>query len=300
LIDDSAAGCVSMPWADDFHHAVRRHIAGDAHGYYRDYTGTADEIACTLREGWLVTERRGTNPTGVPMERFVACLQNHDQVGNRASGDRLHHAVDAATWRAASVLLLMAPMTPLLFMGQEWAANTPFQFFTDMESALGADITIGRRLEFADFPEFSDPQSRDAIPDPQAQSTFDASRLRWEERQMDGHRESLNLYSALISLRRAHAALGGSEDCTGDAVASDRHSIVLGRRGPGAAFWIVVRLSGEGTVDVPLSHVADVILTSEDILFAPDPQPPSIEWTPSGAKIHFRRPGAVILSAGAT
>lgn len=294
IIDESPAGMrLDGVWADDFHHAVRRRIAGDSHGYYRPYTGTAGEIACTLREGWLVTPARGTDPTRVPMQRFIVCLQNHDQIGNRARGDRLHHGVDAAIWRAASVLLLMSPMTPLLFMGQEWAASTPFQFFTDMEAALGADITRGRRLEFADFPEFSDPVARENIPDPQAQATFDASRLRWEERQDPTHRESLNLYRTLIALRRSHAVLGAAEETTAEADAVDDDSIVM-RRG---TFRIVARLSREGAVSVPLPHPAEIVLTSEDEGFASDPQPPSIEHTVTGAVIRFRRAGAVILHA---
>ena len=85
------------------------------------------------------------------MHRFVACLQNHDQIGNRPRGDRLNHSIAPESWRAASVLLLTAPMTPLLFMGQEWAASTPFQFFTDLEPELGSLVTDGRRREFSNF-----------------------------------------------------------------------------------------------------------------------------------------------------
>ena len=106
-------------WADDFHHVLRSRLAGDRHGYYRDYTGSLDELARTLRQGWLFTGQhsahgnaaRGTDPSRLPMHRFVVCLQNHDQIGNRATGDRLNHAIDAAAWRAASALLLTSPMT---------------------------------------------------------------------------------------------------------------------------------------------------------------------------------------------
>ena len=120
-------------WADDFHHQVRRCLAGDREGYYRDFTGTVADVA-THRSGRLVLQgsalraprrppRHG--PRRPPPRRFVFCLQNHDQVGNRALGERLHHQVDAAAFRAAAVLLLCAPQTPLLFMGQEWAAPSP-------------------------------------------------------------------------------------------------------------------------------------------------------------------------------
>jgi maltooligosyltrehalose trehalohydrolase len=299
LVDDSPSGMrLDAVWADDFHHAVRRRIAGDSHGYYRDYTGSAGEIARALREGWLVSRNRGTDPTTVPMDRFVVCVQNHDQIGNRATGDRLHHGVDAAVWRAASVLLTMAPMIPLLFMGQEWAASTPFQFFTDLEAELGQLVTQGRRQEFAAFPEFSDPAARTAIPDPQNAATFAASRLHWEERESAGHREVLELYRALLGLRRAHAALGATDALTADASAPDDDSILLSRCTPdGDTFWTIARLTSPGAVNVPTRAGGAVVLTTEDAAFAPDPEPPSIDWHASGVTIDFRRAGAVILRA---
>jgi maltooligosyltrehalose trehalohydrolase len=127
-------------WADDFHHIIRRLVAGDSRGYYQDYEGTAAELADTIRQGWLYagqpTRRtnvpRGSDASRVLMRQSIVCIQNHDQIGNRAEGERLHHQVDLATWRAASVLVLTVPMTPLLFMGQEWGASSPFQYFTDL------------------------------------------------------------------------------------------------------------------------------------------------------------------------
>src|SRR4030095_15717980 len=99
-------------WADDFHHIVRRHLAGDAHAYFADFEGTDKELAQTIRQGWLFTgqpsaymkQRRGTDVSEIPMRKFVVCLQNHDQVGNRAAGDRLHQTIDAAAWRAVSTV----------------------------------------------------------------------------------------------------------------------------------------------------------------------------------------------------
>jgi len=140
-------------WADDFHHQVRRAVAGDSEGYYRSYSGAIEDIAETLRRGWFYVGQhcehlnapRGSEPKGVPVERFIICLQNHDQVGNRALGERLHHQIEDSVYRALSALLLLAPETPLLFMGQEWAASTPFLFFTDHESTLGQAVTEGRR-----------------------------------------------------------------------------------------------------------------------------------------------------------
>jgi maltooligosyltrehalose trehalohydrolase len=295
-------------WADDFHHVLRRLLAGDDYGYYSDFFGTVAELAQTIQRGWLFTGQcsrhlggpRGTDPSSVPMHRFVVCLQNHDQVGNRALGDRLHHAVPPASWRAASVVLLTVPMTPLIFMGQEWSASTPFQYFTDLEPSLGTAVTEGRRREFADFPEFADPEARAAIPDPQDVSTFSASKLRWDERAAPAHRGVLELYRALATLRLDHPALGASQDLSGDATAVDQDTLAM-RRANGEVFWIVARFKTGGTVD--LSRLAadreehatgwDVVLTTEDPLFIQDPQPPVVD--PSAPRIRFERAGAVIL-----
>jgi maltooligosyltrehalose trehalohydrolase len=118
-------------WADDFHHQVRRLTAGDREGYYANYSGTVDDVAATLERGWFYEgqvypshdEPRGTPARGVPPQRFVHTLQNHDQIGNRAMGERLHHQIELHVWRALSALLLLSPYTPLLYMGQEWVAS---------------------------------------------------------------------------------------------------------------------------------------------------------------------------------
>ena len=289
-------------WADDFHHILRRRVAGDAHGYYQDFEGTPGELERTIRDGWLYSgqysrnmqEHRGTDPSGVPMRKFVVCVQNHDQVGNRAIGDRLHDRIDAAAWRAVSTLLLTVPMTPLLFMGQEWAASSPFQYFTDLEPELGRLVTEGRRKEFGSFPEFADPEARERIPDPQAPSTFEASRLRWEERGSGGHAASLALYTELLRLRREHAGLAASEETAGDAAVLDRGVLLMRRAADGDRFAVLIHLSeGEAAVTVP--GTGDVVLTTEDSRFALDPQPPSIEAQAGGMAVHFRRPGAVII-----
>src|SRR4051812_11631131 len=126
-------------WADDLHHQIRRLAAGDSEGYFRSYGGTANEVAATLQKGWFhegqfaehVGGPRGTRAHDLPTSAFVHCIQNHDQVGNRAMGDRLGHNISPASYRALSALLLLSPYTPLIWMGQEWNASSPFQFFTD-------------------------------------------------------------------------------------------------------------------------------------------------------------------------
>jgi maltooligosyltrehalose trehalohydrolase len=305
LVDECARGWgLDGVWADDFHHVVRRLVSGDSHGHYADFQGTTEELVRIIRQGWLFTgqhsrhlgRHRGTDPSRVPMNRFVVCLQNHDQIGNRAVGDRLNHQVDPATWRAASTLLLMAPMTPLLFMGQEWAASTPFCYFTDLEPDLGAKVTEGRRREFKHFPEFAAPDSRDWIPDPQAPATFEASCLRWQERERQPHRGSLELYRALIALRRQHPELAASEEREGNAWAANADTVVLCREGQNAAYSVIVRLRGSGDVhltgDARVEH-AKIVLTTEEQRFIEDAQPP--DFDASAGRVSFHRPGAIIL-----
>jgi maltooligosyltrehalose trehalohydrolase len=196
-------------WADDFHHVVRRHLAGDHESYFANYQGTVEELARTINQGFLYEgqantegERRGKPARDAAPEHFVYCIQNHDQVGNRAAGDRLTASVGLDAYRAASLLLLSLPMTPMLWMGQEYAASTPFEYFTDHEPGLGKLVTEGRRNEFRHFAAFADPAATERIPDPQAESTFRASKLNWGEAENAPGREILTLYADALRLRR--------------------------------------------------------------------------------------------------
>jgi maltooligosyltrehalose trehalohydrolase len=205
-------------WADDFHHQVRVVLTEEQDGYYAAYrpglAGLSD-LAETIRGGWLY---RGQvyPPTGKPRggqagelaaESFVYCIQNHDQVGNRAVGERLSQVVSTDAYCAASALLLLVPMTPLLFMGQEWAASSEFLFFTDHDQELGRKVSEGRRAEFRHFAAFTDPAARARIPDPQELRTFLRSKLRWNERGGGDHLRVLTLYRKLLELRRTDPVL---------------------------------------------------------------------------------------------
>jgi len=200
-------------WADDFHHAVRVFLTGEQGGYYADYEGSTEEIARTLEGGFLYqgqpsrrTERpRGTPVTDEPATAFVFAIQNHDQVGNRAYGERLHHVIDAGRYAVASALLLLAPETPLLFMGQEFAASASFLYFTDHHPELGRLVTEGRREEFKGFPPFAHPELRETIPDPQAEETFRRSKLDLRERRTNAG--LYRLYQELLRLRREDPVL---------------------------------------------------------------------------------------------
>jgi maltooligosyltrehalose trehalohydrolase len=213
LIRPTARGGYGLDgvWADDFHHAVRTLLTGQRDGYYADYKGRADEVADVVRHGFLYRGQRsavhgrprGTRTGRAPAHAFVFCTENHDQVGNRALGERLGHLVSPSLYRAASALLLLAPETPLLFMGQEFAASSPFLYFTDHEPELGRRVTDGRRREFAAFDAFGDDPER--VPDPQAEETFRRSTLDFADR--DRNAAVYRLYRELLRLRRQDPTL---------------------------------------------------------------------------------------------
>jgi maltooligosyltrehalose trehalohydrolase len=303
-------------WADDLHHQLRVGLAGDRDGYYADFSGSFEDLARTIRDGWFFQGQpsghfggpRGTDPRPAPPRRFVVCLQNHDQVGNRALGERLHHQVDLAAWRAASALLLLAPETPLLFMGQEWGATNPFLFFTDHHPELGSLVTEGRRKEFADFRAFADPAARARIPDPQAEETFRKSRLDWEERAREPHAGLLRLSRDLLRLRR-RARIGSLSREQYQVAALPERGVVLVVEGGGEAperLLVVACLGSPGPVDLQdMAPGLDLgpapswrsLLSTEDPAYSPEPRPPSVEVDPI-LRIRFQRPGTLVLGAG--
>jgi maltooligosyltrehalose trehalohydrolase len=223
-------------WADDFHHQVRVTLTRENDGYYAAYRPGAQGIADAINGGWIYRGQtyprtgkpRGRPALGLLAESLVYCIQNHDQIGNRAFGDRLSAAVSIEAYRAASMLLLLLPMTPLLFMGQEWAATTPFLYFTDHEGDLGRAIVEGRREEFRGFAAFDDPTTRARVPDPQALATFEASKLDWRERADPLRAGVLDLYRELLYLRRSDPVLrhgsreGLRAEVTGDVLVVSR------------------------------------------------------------------------------
>lgn len=207
-------------WADDFHHEMRVHLTNDKEMWLKHYGGTMLTIAETINSGFGPTTFRRGDEFSVeeadPGHAFVIALQNHDQVGNRPFGERIHHVINEVRYKVASAVLLFAPETPLIFMGQEFAASTPFSFFTDMPTELGRLVTEGRRREFGEFGAFGDEELRDSIPDPQDRSTFERSKLRLEER--DKHSGVYELYSDLIALRKTEPALRGGDRARTEAI----------------------------------------------------------------------------------
>ncbi|MBI1684059.1 malto-oligosyltrehalose trehalohydrolase [Caulobacter hibisci] len=206
------AGLFDAQWNDDFHNVVHVLLTGETGAYYQDFAqAPAERLARCLAEGFIYQGEGSPNHDGRPRGRpsghlpptaFVSFLQNHDQVGNRALGERLTTLVAPERLRAAMGLLLLAPQIPMLFMGEEDGSTSPFLFFTDFHDTLADAVREGRRREFAKFPAFADPRAREAIPDPNALTTFDASRPA-PGQNADAWRE---LVGHLLRLRREHLA----------------------------------------------------------------------------------------------
>jgi maltooligosyltrehalose trehalohydrolase len=192
-------------WADEWHHAWHALFTGERDGYYEDFGGF-DAMAKALRQAWVYDgvwsphrqRTHGRPPEGLTGDRFVVCSQNHDQVGNRARGERSGALMSTSRLKVAAALLLSSPFVPMLFQGEEWAASTPWQYFTDFDDPeLGRAVSEGRRREFSSFG-----WSPDEVPDPQDEATFLRSRLDWSEPQEEPHASILSWYRRLIALRR--------------------------------------------------------------------------------------------------
>jgi len=259
---DGRPRCGVAQWNDDLHHAAHVLLTGEAEGYYADFaTAPAAAFARALAEGYVYQGRpsplRGGEPQGepsghLPSTAFVSFLQNHDQIGNRAFGERLHTLCDAARLEATLACLLLSPHVPMLFCGEEFAASTPFVYFGDFGPELAEAVARGRRAEFARFAAFADPAARERIPDPNAAASFEACKLRWDERERSPHRERLALVTELLRLRREHlvprlAGLqrGGSHRATGGLI---RVEWLLG---DGSPWHLIANLGTEATHSGP-------------------------------------------------
>jgi maltooligosyltrehalose trehalohydrolase len=203
-------------WSDDFHHAVHAYLTGERHGYYQDF-GRVEDLAKVLVEPFLVAgtysahrdRTHGAPAQDLSGDRFVVSIQNHDQVGNRARGDRLAALVPLPAQRLAACLMLLSPHLPLLFMGEEYGEDNPFPFFCSFGDApLVEAVRAGRRREFANF------AWQGEVPDPQAESTFAAARLSWSWPEGTPRAGLRRLYADLLTARRQWPALGDFRDRT--------------------------------------------------------------------------------------
>jgi maltooligosyltrehalose trehalohydrolase len=235
-------------WSDDFHHALHAFFTGERKGYYRDF-GRPEQIVRALEQGFVFQgepfqfwggRRRGTPSARIPAPAHVICIQNHDQVGNRAQGERLTTLIPRGARMLAAALLLLAPETPLLFMGQEYDEPNPFQFFTDYgDPALQKAVSEGRRNEFRDF-DFHD------VPDPQAPATCERSRLNW--RLAEGENLMLDWYETLLALRKKYVT--GSERTCKAALIDGVIHLQVPREGP--ALQVFARI--QGSAPLPKLH----------------------------------------------
>jgi maltooligosyltrehalose trehalohydrolase len=250
-------------WDDDIHHALHALLTGERQGYYDDF-GSLAALAkvwerAFFHDGTYSTfrERHHGRPVDrhrIPGFRFVGYLQNHDQIGNRATGDRLTATVSSALLRVAAVLLLTSPFTPMLFMGEEWAASTPWQYFTSHpEPELGQAVANGRRSEFSRHG-----WNAEDVPDPQDPATFARSKLHWPEIQLPEHAEMLTAYRELIALRRRIPDLSDPRLDRVDVTYGEHHVVI--RRG---RCLVVANLGAEPvTLSLPAAPTRAVFATA--------------------------------------
>ena len=263
-------------WNEDFHHALHVALTGEQTGYYADFK-TLGDLAAALSCGFVYDGRRsqhrgrrhGRPATGLGGHAFVGCLQNHDQVGNRARGDRISQLVSPPCLKIGAALTLTAPFVPMLFQGEEWGASTPFIYFTDHEDVeLGRAVHEGRRREFAAFGW--DPAD---IPDPQAVDTFERSKLDWDEIGRAPHAEILEWHRQLIRLRGREPDLSDGRLDRVRATADERDRWLVMERGP--SITIACNLGGR-PARVPLaaarprerllSSDSDVVISDDGLL----------------------------------
>ncbi|GAB0117291.1 malto-oligosyltrehalose trehalohydrolase [Acidisoma sp. 7E03] len=210
LLEREAAGeCghYSAQWNDDVHHVLHVAATGEDIAYYAPYAAQPDLLGRALAEGFAFqgeameysAKLRGEASGHLPPLAFVAFAQNHDQIGNRAMGERLSALAPREALRAVSAVYLLLPQVPMIFMGEEIGARTPFLFFTNFGGEMAEKVREGRRAEFSRFPEFNDPEKRSHIPDPEAETTFLASKLPWAE--MDA--ATLQWFTRILATRRA-------------------------------------------------------------------------------------------------
>jgi maltooligosyltrehalose trehalohydrolase len=255
---------LSAQWSDDFHHAVHALLTGERHGYYEDF-GQIEHLARVLKHAYVYDgcysdfrhRRHGRPAEGLGGDRFITFTQNHDQVGNRARGERTAELLSPSRLKIAAALLLTSPFVPMLFQGEEWAASTPFQYFTDHQDAqLGKAVTRGRRAEFASFG-----WDTTTIPDPQDPATFERSKLNWAEIDQDHYAEKLGWYKQLIELRQRFACLS---DGRREAVAveySERDRWLAIKRGEIA---VAVNLAdARQNVPIPAVRSGELLLSSD-------------------------------------
>jgi maltooligosyltrehalose trehalohydrolase len=254
---------LTAQWSDDYHHALHVALTGETSGYYADFAPLSALVKASTRgffHDGTWSSFRGRNhghpiDPRIPTWRLVTFSQDHDQIGNRAAGDRLSQSLDEGGLAIAAVLTVLSPFTPMLFMGEEWAASTPWQFFTSHpEPELGEATARGRRAEFARMG-----WDESIVPDPQDPETFHRSKLRWDEKDAGVHARILGLYRRLIALRRLRGEFADPDFRAVEAAADEERRWFRLRRGRSE---IVVNFAPEA-VSLPLAGADEVLLATD-------------------------------------
>jgi maltooligosyltrehalose trehalohydrolase len=251
-------------WNDDLHHVLHTAATKETSGYYGDYAGDTVKLGRALAEGFafqgeLMSYRsspRGEPSQHLPPTAFVSFIQNHDQIGNRAFGDRLTSFAPPEAVRAIVSIYLLIPQIPMLFMGEEFGASQPFPFFAHFEPELADAVREGRRAEFANFPEFQDPQKRATIPDPTSETTFRSAKLNWAETTQRSHADWLSYYRELLSIRHREIIprlrnIGGN--CASYEILGEGAVSVRWTMGDKTCLRLVANLGSQPLVDIKAS-----------------------------------------------
>jgi maltooligosyltrehalose trehalohydrolase len=248
-------------WNDDFHHAAQVRLTGHNPAYYSDFLGSAEELIAASKRGFIYQGQRsqwqgkprGTPTLGLPATAFICFLQNHDQIANSATGERIHQLTSPGEFRAMTALWLLAPQTPLLFQGQEFAATSPFLYFADYSGEVGAAVSQGRAKFLSQFPNLETPEAQRSLPNPNDPVTFKRCKLDLSQRR--AHRQVYDLHADLLRLRRDDAVFSQLRTDRLDAAALGPDSLV-------------VRYFGDDGDDRLL-----LVNFGSDLLLSPAPQP---------------------------
>jgi malto-oligosyltrehalose trehalohydrolase len=282
-------------WNDDVHHVLHAAASKEKDAYYEEYAGNTQMLGRALAEGFAFQGQmmeyrgrtRGEPSAALPPTAFVAFIQNHDQIGNRAFGDRITQFSPQEAIRAVAAIYLLAPQIPMLFMGEEWGAAQPFPFFCDFKGELGEAVRKGRAAEFARFPQFQDPTNRSRLPDPLARDTFMSAKLNWADASEGEHARWRTWYRRAIAVRRAEIVprLRGIAGNSGHyEIIDDLAVVVRWTLGDGAQLALSANLKEAPSANFapPLGRV----IWSEGAVDSGRLQPWSAIWTLDGEGTH--------------
>lgn len=291
LVRDAAKGGYGLDslWNDDFHHSAMVALTGRSEAYYSDYRGTPQELISAVKYGYLFQgqrykwqrQRRGTPTFDLPPAAFVNFIQNHDQVANSARGERIHQVASAGSYRAMTALMLLAPGTPMLFQGQEFAASAPFHYFADHQPELAALVRRGRAEFLAQFRSVATPETHSVLDPPEALETFERCKLDFTER--ESHQTIYEMHRDLLGLRRTDAVFQAQKPRGVDGAVLSPEAFVLrffGEAGDDRLLWINLGAdlnlnpAPEPLLAPPAEAVWTLLWSSEDVRYGGTGTPP--------------------------